>query len=211
MTSVEARGKTVDEAIAAALSQLGVPRERVRVEVLEEANKGLFGVFGGRSALVRVTVTRDKAAVAAELLQQVASAMDLQVTVTTEDVDGETQRLDISGSDLGVLIGHHGQTLDALQYWLNVAVAKQVPDQPVRLVVDVEGYRRRREESLQRLASRLAEKARRTGREVELEPMTAHDRRVIHLALQDHPDIETRSVGEEPHRKVVIAVRKATR
>ena len=204
--SVEKKGRSVEEAVAAALQELGVRADQAEVEVLEEPSRGLFGLIGSRDAQVRVTVKETKEEVARRLLQDVAGAVGLDVTITTRREE-DYLFFDVRGDELGILIGRRGQTLDALQYLTNLAAGRASSERQ-RVVVDVEGYRRRREETLQRLAERLAEKVRRSGQSVELEPMSAHERRVIHLALQDSPYVTTYSEGEEPYRKVVIEVKK---
>lgn len=204
--SVEKRGRSVEEAVAAALQELGVDKEHVEVEVLEEPAKGLFGLIGTRDALVRVTAKETKEKVAFRFLRDVARAIGLDVEISARR-DEEYLFFDIRGDELGILIGRRGLTLDALQYLTNLA-AGRASNERQRIVVDVEGYRRRREETLQRLAERLAEKVRRSGQSMELEPMSAHERRVIHLALQNSPYVTTYSEGEEPFRKVVIEAKK---
>lgn len=202
MKSVDARGRTVEEAVAAAVAELGVSRDQVRVEVLDEASRGLFGLIGVRDARVRVTWTPTPSQAAVEWMRRVTAYMRLSPEVTARQQD-EHLLVDVDGEDLGALIGRHGRTLDALQYLLNLSTLK-ASGQASRVVLDVQGYRRRRAEVLQRVAERAAERVARTGRPVELEPMSAHERRVVHLALQNHPQIVTRSAGEEPYRKVVI-------
>lgn len=192
----------MDEAVRNALAQLGVPREQVRVEVLEEGSKGLFGLIGGREARVRVVWQPSKAEAAAEWMRRVTAAMDLHPEIAVRAAD-EYVLVDVAGPELGALIGRHGKTLDALQYLLNLATAK-VSDEPTRVVLDVGGYRARRAEVLQRIARRAAERVERSGRRVELEPMSAVERRVVHLALQGHPEVVTRSEGEGPYRRVII-------
>ena len=206
MRSVEKRGRSVEEAVAMAVAELGVGREEARVEVLEEPSKGLFGLIGGKEARVRVTWAPGKQEVAERLVREIAGAMGLTVQVAAR-ADEDYIFLDLQGPDLAVLIGRHGQTLEALQYLVNLAVSR-VSDERRRVLLDVEGYRRRREETLQRLAARLAEQVRRSGQSVALEPMSAHERRVIHVTLQDHPGVTTRSEGEEPYRKIVISAKK---
>ncbi|MFO7171749.1 MAG: RNA-binding cell elongation regulator Jag/EloR [Bacillota bacterium] len=205
MRSVERSGRTVEEAVASALAELGVDRSRVEVEVLDEGRPGLFGLLGARKAVVRVTVRETRAERVARFLQEVCRAMGVEARIQTEEAEGYL-RVTLSGRDMGLLIGRHGQTLDALQFLAN-AVANKVEPGP-RVLLDVEGYRQRREETLQRLARRLAERVRRTGQRYALEPMPAQERRIIHLALAGHPYVTTVSEGEEPHRRVVLVPRR---
>lgn len=207
MKQVEKRGKTVDEAVRAALKELGVGQDEVDIEVLEEAAKGLFGLIGTKEARVVVRLREDRRQVARRLIRDVLAAMSLEVTIGTEEREGATV-FNLEGPDLGILIGRRGQTVDALQYLVNLAANRIGEGEKARIIIDVEGYRRRREETLQRLAERLAERVRRSGQSVVLEPMSAQERRVIHLALQDNQYVGTQSEGEEPQRHVVISLKR---
>jgi len=227
MASVEKTGKTVDEAVEAAIVELGVSREQIEYEVLEEPSKGLFGFLGGKPARVRVELVDTQGAVPQEkkvrasvadkpasdpvevaktFLMSVFKAMKLDVKI--EKLTGiEQVTLNLRGEDLGILIGKHGQTLDALQYLTNLA-AHRDSEERVRIIIDVEDYRKRREETLVRLAQRLADRVKLRGEKVVLEPMSPHERKIIHTALQDDLRVTTFSEGEEPFRKVVIALKK---
>lgn len=203
MRSLEATGPSIDQAVEAALKSLGVGRDEVEVQVLEEPNKGFLGLVGQRDARVLVTVTRRKVDVAVDFLSGVIKALGLPLRITAEEND-RSILINLSGPNLGLLIGYHGQTLDALQYLVNLAANKASRDRkPV--VLDCEGYRQRRLRMLEKLALRTAEKVRRAGGSISLEPMTASERRAIHLALQDNPYVQTHSEGEEPFRKVVVS------
>jgi spoIIIJ-associated protein len=202
MKTVEKSARTVDEAVALALEELGVPSDRVRVEVLEEAKGGFLGLIGGKHAVVRVTLKENRPEKAEEYFRTVCRAIGVDVLVAVRE-EGEYIHVDVTGPEAGILIGHHGQTLEALQYLANLAVAR-MSDEGGRVLLDVEGYRKRREETLTRLANRVADRVKRTGETVTLEPMSAQERRVIHLALQDDPEVTTSSEGEEPFRRVVI-------
>lgn len=219
-TTVEATGKTVDEAIENALVDLGLERHDVSVEVLAEGRSGLFGI-GGEQARVRVVRLShslaeggEEVAWAKETLERLLSFMhvDAEVTVrppeTPGDGVGRTKAvLDIFGDDLGVLIGRRGTTMTSLQYMVNLLVGRKFSNAgPFH--VDVEGYRRRREESLRDLAFRMAERVRTTGRSITLEPMPPNERRIIHLTLAKDPTVSTSSVGEGDRRKVAIGVRR---
>lgn len=207
MTSLEKTGRTVEEALESALTELGVSRERVEYEILENPSKGLFGLIGAKPARVLVTVKEiDPLEVAMTFLQSIFATMQLQVAVEKMTRD-EHVILNLRGEDLGILIGKHGQTLDALQYLTNLA-ANRDAENKVRIVLDVEDYRKRRTETLSRLALRLADKVKRRGEKVALEPMSPHERKIIHVALQDDSRIVTYSEGDEPFRKVVIALKR---
>lgn len=205
MKTVEAAGKTVEEAIEAGLRELGAPREEVQVEVLEAGSKGFLG-FGARLARVRLTWQQDAGRLAVEFLEQVFRVFGVTVRTEVSERDGYLY-VGCRGRGLGVLIGRRGETLDALQYLVNLAVRRRVGRQ-VRIILDVENYRQRREDTLVRLARRLSEKVKRTGNRVVLEPMSPHERRIIHMALQGDSQVCTFSEGEEPYRKVVIALRR---
>lgn len=204
MKIVEKSGRTVDEAVAAALEELSLPSHRVKVEVLDEGKGGFLGI-GAKPALVRVTPTESRRDRVERFLQEVCAAMGVDVAISMVE-QSEYLHVDVTGAEAGILIGHHGQTLDAMQYLVNL-VASKVGDDGQRVLLDVEDYRKRREETLTRLATRLAERVKRNGESMALEPMSAHERRVIHLALQENPDVVTTSEGEEPFRRVVIQKR----
>lgn len=219
MTSVEKSGKTVEEAIAIGLADLGISRDQIEYEILEEPSKGLFGFIGGKPARVLITVKdalkevtkerqakSDPAAVAQLFIQNVFQAMKLDVKIE-KVIDTESITLNLRGNDLGILIGKHGQTLDALQYLTNLAAHRE-NDERIRIVLDVEDYRKRRTETLERLARRLADKVKTRGEKVVLEPMSPQERKIIHMTLQDDYRVTTFSEGEEPFRKVVIALKK---
>jgi len=202
MRSVEKKGRTVEEAVSAALKELGVEAERVDVQVLEEPRRGFLGI-GGREARVKVTVRprRDEAGV--EFLTRLVGALGAQGRVEAREEDGQLW-LEMWGEELGMLIGHHGRTLEALEYLVNLVLARSCGGRE-HVVVDVEGYRRRRDDAVRRMARRVAERVRRTGRSAVLEPMSARERKLVHLALQDDADIVTKSEGQEPFRKIVIS------
>lgn len=215
--TVEASGKNVDEAVENGLAELGLERHEVTIEVLSEGRAGLFGI-GGEQARVRLaTVSFDQpegedVAYAHQVLQELLERMhiDADVTVRPAETPGDgvglvKAVLDINGEDLGILIGRRGATLASLQYMLNLMVSRRYKDNGP-FGVDVEGYRRRREESLRELAFRMAERVRQTGRSVTLEPMPPNERRIVHLALAKDPTVGTLSVGEGESRKVAIRV-----
>ncbi|NLZ92864.1 MAG: protein jag [Firmicutes bacterium] len=203
MKVVEATGKTVEEATQKALAEINLPIERVSIEILSEPSAGLFGLIGSRLAKVRLQETVSPELYMRDFLEGIITRMGLVGHVEVNYVE-QNLVMNVTGSRMGMLIGKRGQTLNALQYLLSVVYHKQFPGQDGRLFLDVENYRGKREETLQNLALNLAKKATRAQREVVLEPMTPHERRIIHTALQDHADVTTYSQGEEPYRKVVI-------
>ncbi|MDD2496566.1 MAG: protein jag [Desulfitobacteriaceae bacterium] len=224
MRTVEKVGKTTDEAIEAALKELEAHRDEVEVEIIDYPSRGLFGIFGNKAARVKVTLLQnqvtekkqletektnqvdaqidDPVDVAMEFLETVFSKMGVKVKTDISRDDGFIY-LSFTGEDLGILIGRRGETLDSLQYLLNLIVSRKM-GQRNRIILDVEGYRKRREETLVKLAQRLSEKVKRTGHNIVLEPMSPHERRIIHTALQNDQRVRTFSEGEEPYRKVVI-------
>ncbi len=207
MKIAEKTGKTVEDAITAGIMELAVDRDRVKIEVIEEpTKKGLFGLFGTSLARVRVSYEDNPGLLAADFINNVCQAISVKAD-TKVSKDGEHWHINITGPELGILIGRRGDTLDALQYLTNLAVAKQLSER-VRIIVDVEGYRLRREETLVRLAKRLSEKVKRTGTRIVLEPMNPHERRIIHTSLQDEARITTFSEGDDKNRRVVISLKR---
>ncbi len=196
----------MEEAVKEALKELRLENDEVEIEILEEASKGLFGFLGTKDAKVKVTEKVVPEKRAGRILQQIFSYMDLEVEINTSDCD-DYIKIDLSGPDLGILIGRRGDTLDSLQYYINLSANKRA-EKRVKFIIDVEGYRQRRQETLSRLALKLADKAKRKGRNVVLEPMNPHERRVIHTALQNHNEVFTYSEGEEPYRKIIISPKK---
>ncbi len=224
--SVEATGETVGEAKWSALRELeqlapGIDREAVRFQVLSEGERGLLGV-GYTPARVLASAERPaptappepvadaeegEAGVARALLERSLAALGVSGTVSISEGDDEVTAT-VSGADLGVLIGRHGQMIDALQYLANAIAHRAVGEDRRRIVIDAAGYRARRTATLESLARRSAEQASATGRRVELEPMSSVERRIVHESLKDDPEVETESEGAEPHRYVVVLPRR---
>jgi spoIIIJ-associated protein len=204
MKKVVTTGKTVEEAVRVALQKLGVPRERVHLRVLTQPSRGFFGLIGARDAQVEVEVIPDPIEDTKKFLQDVLRTMNLsEIQVEHRIEDEKNHSFHLRGPNIGIVIGRHGATLDSLQYLLNI-VANKNSHTYVRITLDAEDYRRKRKESLEQLASRLAQKVARTKREIALEPMSSHERKIIHSFLQSHPQVTTLSRGEEPNRKVII-------
>lgn len=205
---IEKTGKTVEEAINNSLSELNLTRDKVDVEVLDEGNKGLFGLLGSRLAKVKVTVKYDYALEAKSFLRQMLNSMDIKAEIKVEDTENGL-KINMTGPDMGILIGYRGETLDALQYLISLVINKnKTSTEYKRVILDTENYRQKREETLIKLANRIAIKARNQKRNVALEPMNPYERRIIHSALQDNPYVTTRSEGEEPYRKVVVELKR---
>jgi len=214
MKSLEMSGKTVEEAIQSALEQLGVSREEVKVTVLKEGRHGILGL-GAEESMVRVEPLvptlkeRDDMAEKAKGVLETLLTM-MGVTASVEEEEGATVPIafNIEGDDLGILIGRRGQTLACLQYLVRLIVAYQVKTW-VPIIIDVEGYKQRRYETLQALAWRMAERVKAREVPFTLEPMPAYERRIIHLALADHPDVTTQSTGVGEARRVVISLKES--
>jgi spoIIIJ-associated protein len=204
---VEKTAKSLEEALQAALDEIGVEKDQVEYEVVEE-KKSLFGLFGGKQVTVRVTVRdADPAEAAKAFLSGIFKKMALEVSLEQFSGENDLINLELHGPDMGILIGKHGQTLDALQYLTNLA-ANRGREIWVKIKLDIESYRKRREETLNNLALRLAEKVKRRGERVVLEPMNSHERKIIHMALQEDRKITTYSEGEGSFRHVVIILKK---
>jgi spoIIIJ-associated protein len=214
MKELEISGKTVDEAIQVALEKLGLSEDQVEVVVLKKGRSGVLGM-GAEEARIKVKPLlapdekADVVKVAKEVMEALIEFMRITADVSaTQSASGELPvTLEIEGDDLGVLIGRRGQTLTSLQYIVRLIVAEKLK-MWVPINVDVAGYKKRRYESLQDLALRLAEQVKRNRRLIMLEPMPADERRIIHLTLADHPDITTQSMGEGEMRKVAILLKK---
>jgi spoIIIJ-associated protein len=209
MEVMEVTAETVEQAIQKAEVQLGVGRERFKVEIVREGRAGILGV-GSREAVIRVSpITSPEADVVsrvAEILDTLLGLMGVQskVEVLSEELP---LGLNINGDDLGILIGRRGQTLAALEYVIKLIVVRRLKTW-VPLTVDVGGYKKQRRDSLQKLALYLAEQVKSRRRAMPMEPMPADERRIIHLALADHPDVTTQSIGDGEDRKVVVLPRE---
>ena len=251
-TNLEIIAPTIDEAIQKGLADLGLPREAVDIEILDEGGKGFFGL-GNRQARIRLTILSESEEpkiepaesvledaadtepspptveedeeileeeppfigddyileIARDVVSELLEKMKVRATVTSEylpDSDARSRvpiRVNINGDDLSYLIGRQAETLNALQYISSLIINKEI-GRSIPLIVDVEGYRIRRENQLRQLARRMADQAVSTGRKQVLEPMTAAERRIIHIELRENPEVSTESIGEDPRRKVTI-------
>lgn len=208
MKSIEITGRTVEEAISNALKELKLDREKVEIEVLEEGSKGIFKLLGAKPARVKATVKRDYLYEAKTFLRNILDKMDLKCEIRVKE-ENELVKINLNGPNMGILIGHRGETLDAVQYLVSLVVNKDHEEEYKRVILDTENYRLKREETLKRLAGRLAFKVKSTGKYVKLEPMNPYERRIIHSALQNNEYVTTYSEGEEPFRRVVIDLKKA--
>lgn len=203
MNDYEFTGKTVDEAVDEGLKTLGLARDEAEIQVLDEGKKG--GLFTkGVKARVRISRKKTDGERAVEFLDGMFELLDITATTELEEGDeNENTKINVVTPNTYALIGHRGEMLDALQV-LAGAVANTGREEYKRVVVDCEGYREKREETLKRLANKLAEKAVRLGRKLSLEPMTPYERRIIHAALADSTEVKTASEGKEPNRYIVV-------
>ena len=253
MESIEQTGRTVEEAVGAALKTLGVSREDVDVAVLAEESRGLLGILGYSAARVRVTLKQDQrqpeppppapteapapteeqppepefeptpsiepgersalAEEALDILNQILDRMGLEATAEITEDDAESVSIDIhSDEDIGLLIGKRGQTLAALQLIVAMMANRdQPPESRRRVILDAEGYRARRDRTLEAMARSAAQRAKRSGRPVTLSSLTPRERRIIHVTLADDPSVQTRSEGEDPDRSIIVTARRRTR
>ncbi len=203
-------GKTVEDAVAAAITELGAKSaEEIEYTVIDEPKKGLFGI-GAVPAKISAKKVFKGEIFALNFIKQLVSDMELDVTVEMKDAEGsdkDAKLIDIQGEDAGVLIGHHGDTLDSLQYLANLAANKRIDGvKPpyVKIAVDAENYRARREETLRALARRMADRVLKQKKSVMLEPMNPYERRIIHSEIQNIAGVSTNSIGSENNRKIVI-------
>jgi spoIIIJ-associated protein len=203
--SITKAGKTVAAATALALAELGLTEDKVKVEVLEEGSRGLFGI-GSKDAVVRVTPSVDLASRAVDFLNDVFFSMGLKVDIDVKCED-RIMKIDLSGDNMGIIIGKRGDTLDALEHLTSLCVNRG-DGEYTKVILDTENYREKRHATLVKLANNLARSVVRNHRKVTLEPMSSNERRIIHSTLQANPDIDTYSIGEEPNRRIVIALKK---
>ena len=216
----EFKAKTVEEAVTAATVAMGITSDELDYEVIEKGSTGFLGL-GAKPAIIKARKKEEevvKQAASAdttglvektkEYLDSLFKAMDIETEVTI-DFDEENNNMDINleGSEMGILIGKRGQTLDALQYLISLFVNKE-SEAYVRVKLDTENYRARRKDTLENLAKNIAHKVKRTKKTISLEPMNPYERRIIHSALQNDKYVATRSEGEEPYRKVVVYLKK---
>lgn len=203
----EFKAKTVDEAITAATLELGISSDQLEYKVIDEGSKGFLGIFNTKPAVISVTVKKSLLERTQAFCEELFDAMKVETTVNIDFKEDNVMNIDLSGSDMGILIGKRGQTLDALQYLISLYVNRE-SDAYIRVKLDTENYRERRKVTLEKLAKKIAYTVKRTKKPVALEPMNPYERRVIHSALQNDRYVCTKSEGEEPYRKVVIMLKR---
>ena len=209
MEMITVTAKTVEDAITQASLQLGVSSDRIQYEVVEKGSAGVLGgLFGSKPAVIRAKKIETVDDKAVDFLNSVFDAMGLAVDVEVK-MNEEEKEMDVNltGEEMGLLIGKRGQTLDALQYIISLAVNKK-SESYIRVKLDTENYRARRKETLENLAKNIAFKVKRSKRSFALEPMNPYERRIIHSALQGNKYVETVSEGEEPYRHVVVKLKR---
>ncbi len=204
--TIEKKGKSVDEAIKAALDELSCEIDDVIIEVIEEPSKGLLGLVK-KPAIVKVSVREKPEEDVRAALEDLLNKMKLDYRINNVEWEEGRVRINITGKDMGLLIGRKGETLNAVQFVLGLIVNRN-REEKVRVVLDVEDYRKKREESLEALALRLSDRVKKTRKSVVMRPMSSQERRIVHTALQGDPQISTYSMGDEPNRKVVISLKK---
>lgn len=209
MEQKEYTGKTVNDAITNAIIELETTSDKIEYDIISEGSKGVFGI-GSKPAKIKVWFKEEPKKsieeVVNEFLEKIFNAMDIQAEVSVV-VNGDNVNIELTGNDMGILIGKRGQTLDSLQYLVNLVVNKY-SDSYMKVKVDTENYRERRKATLENLAKNIAFKVKRTKRPVSLEPMNPFERRIIHSALQNDRYVTTKSEGDEPYRHVVVLLKK---
>lgn len=207
MEYIQISAKTVDDAITEALIQLGVTSEQLEYEVIEKGSTGFLGI-NSKKAIIKARKKETLEDKVRSFLDEMFRAMNMEVVIDlTYDEDSRNMDIELKGTEMGILIGKRGQTLDAIQYLVSI-VANKDTEEYIHVKMDTENYRKRRRETVENLARNLAYKVKRTKKPVTLEPMNAYERRIIHSALQNDKYVSTYSEGEEPYRHVVIALNK---
>ena len=207
MDMITVSTKTVDEAVTKALIELETTSDKLEYEVVERGSAGFLGI-GAKPAVIRAKRKERVEDRAIHFLNQVFDSMNMEVSITAVyNAEEKEMNINMEGTDMGILIGKRGQTLDSLQYLVSLVVNKKKDDY-IRVKLDTENYRERRKETLETLAKNIAYKVKRTKRAVSLEPMNPYERRIIHAALQNDKYVVTRSDGEEPFRHVIISLKK---
>ena len=209
MEKIEVTGKTVEEALTNALLKLETTSDKVEYEVLEKGSSGILGNFNSKPPKILIWKKATMEDNVRDFLNDIFGAMKMEVKIDiTIDNEEDTVNINLSGEDMGVLIGKRGQTLDSLQYLASLVVNKDTKNNYIKVKLDTENYRERRKVTLEKLAKKIAYTVKRTKKPVALEPMNPYERRVIHSALQNDRYVCTKSEGEEPYRKVVIMLKR---
>ena len=209
METIKASGKNLEEAIESARTSLGCTLDQMEYRVLEEGSKGILG-FGAKPAIVEASLKEiplpDKVK---SFLRSTMDKMGLMAEIKVREDEEGNLRVNLAGPKMGLIIGYRGETLDALQYMTSLVINKdRSRDEYKRVIIDTEGYREKREETLKHLAEKTAWKVKKYGKSIKLDAMNPYERRIIHSRLQGYPDVTTHSEGDEPFRKVVVELKK---
>lgn len=207
MKFIEVTGKSVDEAIENALRELNITRDRAIIDIIDEGSRGFLSFIGNKPAKVKVTVKRDYIEEAYNFVRSVLDSMGILAEIKIRE-DNDVIKIDLTGPRMGLIIGYRGETLDSLQYLISLVVNKHHDIPYKKIILDTENYRAKREEALKQVALKIANKVKKTKKIFKLEPMNPYERRIIHAILQEDDTIITYSEGDEPFRRVVIALKE---
>ena len=207
MKFIEMTGKSVDEAIKNALKELNITKDRAIIDIIDEGSKGFLSLIGNKPAKVKVTVKRDYVEEAYDFIRSVLDSMGILAEIKIKE-DNDVIKINLTGPKMGLVIGYRGETLDSLQYLVSLVVNKHHYVPYKKVILDTENYRSKREETLKQVALKLANKVKKNKKAFKLEPMNPYERRIIHAALQGNDTIITYSKGDEPFRRVVIALKE---
>lgn len=205
MDYIKISGKTRSEAIEKAMEKFGVGEENLDIQVVDEGSRGFLGI-GAKDYVINVKKIINKEEIIRSYLKKIYDCLDIRIDVRVEEEE-DTVRVFVTGEGSSILIGRHGESLDGLQTILNIYLTKET-DEHKRLILDIEGYREKRETSLVAYAKKMAQKVMYSRRAIKLDPMNPYERRIVHFALQDNTKITSFSEGEEPNRRIVLALKK---
>ena len=205
MDYIQISAKTKQEAINKAMEQFNLTQDKLEIQVIDEGSKGFLGL-GAKDCIIKVKKKIDETDLIRNFLNDIFKTLDIipKIDIKTQN---ENIKVDITGEDTAILIGRRGESLDSLQMLINIVVNKELEDHQ-RIILDIENYREKREQSLIQYAKKMAKKAVYQRRNIKLEPMNPYERRIIHYALQDDSKINTFSEGEEPNRRIVLSIKK---
>ncbi len=206
MEFIEATGKNIDEALKNALNQLKTTQDKIEYTVLDEGSKGFLNIIGVKPVKVSVRLKKDPVLDVKKFLQVILIKMNMKADVLIKEVNNDLH-INITGENIGSIIGYRGEALDSLQYLVSLVANKNNEGSYKKVFLDAENYRAKRQETLKLLANKTANKVKRYKKTIRLEPMNSYERRIIHGALQNSNDVKTYSEGEEPFRRVVIDIR----
>lgn len=206
MEFIEATGKNIDEALKNALNQLKTTQDKIEYTVLDEGRRGFLSIIGTKPVKISVKLKKDPIFEAKQFLQTVLIKMNVKADISIKEINKDLH-INITGQNIGTIIGYRGETLDSLQYLVSLVVNKNKEDSYRRVLLDAENYRAKRQETLRLLANKTADKAKKYKKPIRLEPMTSYERRIIHGTLQNDKDVKTYSEGDEPFRRIVVDIR----